>query len=64
MLNGDVFEYILYAGVTMYILNTDFFGYIMQSEEYEDTNEASEIFLDFKLKTLGKFEVNNGSCGE
>jgi collagen beta-1,O-galactosyltransferase len=36
----------------MNILNTDFFGYIMQRQEYEDKSEASQSFLDFKLKTL------------
>ena len=43
-----------YTGVGMYILNADFFGYIMQREEYEDINEASQSFFEFKLKTLGK----------
>ena len=38
----------------MHILNTDFFGYIMQNEKYKDINEASEKFFNFKFSVLGK----------
>ena len=53
----DHVSYPIYTGVDMYILNTDFFGYIMQTEEYEDINEASQSFFEFKLRTLGKLLV-------
>ena len=38
----------------MYILNTEFFGYIMQDEKYTDTNDAARKFFQYKLETLGE----------
>ena len=43
----------LYTGIGMHILNTEFFGYIMEEEKYKDINEASQKFFQFKLATLG-----------
>lgn len=38
----------------MHVLNTEFFGYIMEDEKYKDTNVASRDFFQFKLDTLGE----------
>ena len=53
---------IMYTGVGMHILNTEFFGYIMQDEKYKDINEASRKFFQFKLETLGKIYLARGPC--
>ena len=44
----------MYTGVDMHILNTEFFGYIMEEVKYKDINEASRKYFKFKLETLGK----------
>ena len=44
----------MYTDTNMHILNTDFFGYIMQDNEYRNINDAAQTFFQFKLETLGK----------
>ncbi|CAI8006303.1 Procollagen galactosyltransferase 1 [Geodia barretti] len=39
-------------GVGMYILNTEFFGFIMPNKKYTNINKASEDFFQFKINTL------------
>lgn len=46
-----------HAGVSMHVLNTEFFGYIMKDKKYKDTNEASRDFFRFKLDTLGELYI-------
>ena len=42
------------SGVQMYILNTEEFGYLIPPYRDSTLEEAAEIFLTFKLKTLGE----------
>ena len=37
----------------MYILNTEFFGFIIPNKKYTNINKASEDFFQFKINTLG-----------
>ncbi|CAI8006304.1 Procollagen galactosyltransferase 1 [Geodia barretti] len=39
-------------GVGMYILNTEFFGFIMPNKKNTNINEASDDFFQFKINTL------------
>ena len=38
----------------MYVLNTEFFGFIIKPETYSSVSDAANKFLYFKLKSLGK----------
>ena len=38
----------------MFILNTEFFGYILKPETYSSMAEAAQKFMYLKLKSLGK----------
>ena len=44
---------IISPGVGMYILNTEFFGFIMPNKKNTNINEASDDFFQFKINTLG-----------
>ena len=53
-INRTLMHHSVYADIALHILNTEFFGYIMQNEKYKDITEASEKFFHFKLNMLGK----------
>ena len=38
----------------MFVLNTEFFGYILKPEELSKMSKADSTFLHLKLKSLGK----------
>ena len=44
----------LVVGVGMNIVNTEFFGYIMPNNKYNNINESKEDFYKFKIHILGK----------
>lgn len=37
----------------MYVLNTEFFGYLLKPQEYDSLNKAINETINWKLKTLG-----------
>ena len=45
----------------MYILNTEFFGYIIK-DRFTDVNEAAGKFFEFKLSTLGELHHFTAAC--
>ena len=52
---------VTYTGVGMYILNTEFFGYIIK-DRFSNVNEAAGKFFEFKLSTLGELDHFTAAC--
>ena len=51
--------YVNLAGVDMYVLNTEDFGYMMRPSDHTHSSleEAADSFVDFKLRTLGQQKI-------
>ena len=39
--------------MSMYVLNTEFFGHMLKPKEYDSFDEAAAEFINWKIKTLG-----------
>ena len=46
----------MFAGLGMFVINTEHFSHMLKPEAYSSLREAANEFINWKLKTLGKYE--------